>query len=100
MDLIASILRRGYKRKLQSFFIGGRAEVEQDKELIFPLVNNMFSNREQGVKELNEKFGLNVSVDYGSVWKDRRVDNESESESESMENENRNVEFSESTESN
>lgn len=73
-----------------------RAEVEQDKELVFPLVNNMFSNREQGVKELNEKYGLNISVDYGSVWKDRRVNNETES----MEVENGNTEFSESTESN
>lgn len=72
------------------------AEVEQDKELVFPLVNNMFSNREQGVKDLNEKYGLNVSVDYGSVWKDRRVNNETES----MEVENGNSEFSESTESN
>lgn len=50
------------------------AEVEQDKELLYPLVNNMFNNRVEGVKAINDKFGLNVSVEYGSVWKDRNVE--------------------------
>ena len=50
------------------------AEVAQDKELLYPLVNNMFHNRVDGVKAINEKFGLNVSVDYGSVWKERNVE--------------------------
>lgn len=50
------------------------AEVEQDKELVYPLVNNMYNNRVEGVKAINAKFGLNVSVEYGSVWKDRNVE--------------------------
>ena len=50
------------------------AEVAQDKELLYPLVNNMYNNRVDGVNAINEKFGLNVSVDYGSVWKDRNVE--------------------------
>lgn len=50
------------------------AEVAQDKELLYPLVNNMYNNRVDGVNAINEKFGLHVSVDYGSVWKDRNVE--------------------------
>ena len=50
------------------------AEVAQDKELLYPLVNNMYNNRVDGVNAINEKFGLSVSVDYGSVWKDRNVE--------------------------
>ena len=55
------------------------AEVEQNKELLFPLVNNMFTNRVKAVEELNNKYGLDVSVEYGSIWKYRNlkgVDNE------------------------
>lgn len=49
------------------------AEVEQDKELLYPLVNNMYANRIDGVKAINDKFNLNVTVEYGSVWKDRNI---------------------------
>lgn len=54
------------------------AEVEQDKELLYPLVNNMFLNRELGVKQLNDKFNLDVIVEYGSVWKYRNLEQEEE----------------------
>lgn len=54
------------------------AEVEQDKELLYPLVNNMFLNRELGVKQLNDKFNLDVTVEYGSVWKYRNLEQEEE----------------------
>ena len=54
------------------------AEVEQDKELVYPLVNNMFLNRVLGVEELNRKFDLDVAVEYGSVWKYRNIDKEGE----------------------
>ena len=50
------------------------AEVEQNKELLYPLVNNMYNNRIEAVQAINDKFGLNVSVEYGSVWKDRNVE--------------------------
>lgn len=50
------------------------AEVEQNKELLYPLVNNMYNNRVEAVQAINDKFGLNVSVEYGSVWKDRNVE--------------------------
>ena len=67
------------------------AEVEQNKELLFPLVNNMFTNRVKAVKELNNKFGLDVSVEYGSIWKYRNVKGV-ENETSGMENEEGNSE--------
>lgn len=49
------------------------AEIEQNKELLYPLVNNMFTNRVKAVEELNNKYGLDVTVEYGSIWKYRNV---------------------------
>ena len=62
------------------------AEVEQNKELLYPLVNNMFTNRVKAVEELNNKYGLDVSVEYGSIWKYRNVKGV-ENETSGMENE-------------
>lgn len=56
------------------------AEVEQDQEMLYPLINNMFINRQLGVEELNSKFGLSVTVDYGSIWKKRDLDETEETE--------------------
>lgn len=49
------------------------AEIEQNKELLFPLINNMYTNRVKAVEKLNNKYGLDVSVEYGSIWKYRNV---------------------------
>ena len=70
------------------------AEVEQNKELLYPLVNNMYNNRIEAVQAINDKFGLNVSVEYGSVWKDRNVEKglENGNTIEVLENETRIVE--------
>lgn len=46
-------------------------EIALNEEHLFPLVNNMLENREKAVAEMNEKYGLNVSVEYGSIWKKR-----------------------------
>lgn len=67
------------------------AEVEQNKELLFPLVNNMFTNRVKAVEELNNKFGLGVSVEYGSIWKYRNLKGK-ENETSGMENKGRTTE--------
>ena len=61
------------------------AEIEQNKELLYPLVNNMFTNRVKAVNELNNKYGLDVSVEYGSIWQYRNVKGV-ENETSGMEN--------------
>lgn len=67
------------------------AEIEQNKELLYPLVNNMFTNRVKAVEDLNSKYNLDVSVEYGSIWKYRNVKGV-EDENSGMENTNGNSE--------
>lgn len=43
-------------------------EVEQNEELIFPLIYNMFQCRQVGVESVNDKYGLDVGVCFGSIW--------------------------------
>lgn len=74
------------------------AEIEQDKELLYPLVNNMFYNRYQGIQELNVKYGLNVTVNYGSVWKDRDLEQGVNDETERVEKQGTDTEPTESDE--
>ena len=44
------------------------SEVDQAEDSLFPLVYNMMENRISGIAAMNETFGLNISVDFGSVW--------------------------------
>jgi len=44
------------------------SEVDQTEDSLFPLVYNMMENRISGIAALNENFGLNITVDFGSVW--------------------------------
>lgn len=64
-----------------------RAEVEQNQELLYPFINNMYNNRVAAVEKLNEIYSLNVRVKYGSIWVNRKETNNNEVES--MENKER-----------
>ena len=44
------------------------SEVDQAEDSLFPLVYNMMENRLFGIAAINEMFGLNITVDFGSVW--------------------------------
>ena len=44
------------------------SEVEVGKNSIYPLVDNMLNSRRKGLKELNEKYNLNVKVEFTSSW--------------------------------
>lgn len=45
------------------------AEVEQGEDSIFPLVLSMLKCRVNAVEKINAFFGLEIKVDFGSVWK-------------------------------
>ena len=47
-------------------FVAGEVEMQQDTA--FPLVYDMMSCRQEAVKQINEKYGLNIEVGFGSVW--------------------------------
>lgn len=44
------------------------SEVEMNSETLYPLVDNMLYNRREALKEVNEKFGLNIEVEFNSSW--------------------------------
>ena len=44
------------------------SEVDQAEDSLFSLVYNMMENRISGIASMNETFGLNIAVDFGSVW--------------------------------
>ena len=44
------------------------SEVDQAEDSLFPLVYNMMGNRISGIAAINEMFGLNITVEFGSVW--------------------------------
>ena len=44
------------------------SEVEQGEDSLFPLVYNMMGNRLKAVEKINEMFGTEIDVDFGSVW--------------------------------
>ena len=44
------------------------SEVETGKNSVYPLVDNMLNSRRKGLKELNDKYNLNVEVEFTSSW--------------------------------
>ena len=44
------------------------SEVDQAEDSLFPLVYNMMENRIIGIAAINKMFGINITVDFGSVW--------------------------------
>lgn len=48
------------------------AEVLQNEDTIYPFVDNMMKCRLSGVEKINEMFGTEIDVDYGSVWADKK----------------------------
>lgn len=59
----------------------GKGEASLTQDTIFPICDTMFSARKEFVKKINEKYGLNISVDFSSIWKQNRLEAEYELES-------------------
>ena len=45
------------------------SETEVDTYTLTPLIKNMLEERQNGIKRINEKWKLNISVDLGGSWK-------------------------------
>lgn len=43
-------------------------EIKQSEDSLFPYVYNMMANRLLAVKAINDMFGTDIDVDFGSVW--------------------------------
>lgn len=44
------------------------SEIDQAEDSLFPLVYNMMENRISAVNRINEMFGIDIKVGFGSVW--------------------------------
>jgi hypothetical protein len=51
-------------------------EVSQNDEGLYPLITNMLYSRRKAISLINEKYGTNITVGFGSAWKNRNLDGE------------------------
>ena len=51
-----------------------QSEAEMNKDNLYPLVDNMLLERKNGVNELNEKYDLDVTVEFGSIWAKKELE--------------------------
>lgn len=47
------------------------SEAEMNTDNLHPLIDNMLTNRQNAIQKLNDMYGLNIHVDFGSIWKRR-----------------------------
>lgn len=43
-------------------------EVASNEEILYPLIDNMLNSRKTALKEINQKFNLNIKVELNSSW--------------------------------
>lgn len=53
------------------------AEIDENKHKAYPFITNMFVNRKKAIETINNKFNLNASVEFGSIWSEGGVVNDS-----------------------
>ena len=52
------------------------SEVDMNVDNLHPLIDNMLNNRQQGIEKLNEMYGLDSFVEFGSIWRVRNLEKE------------------------
>lgn len=65
-------LQANYNMKRESL---NSNENQLNEDSIIPLPDLMLYCRKEAIKNINKLFGLNISVDFSSVWKDKRIEN-------------------------
>ena len=48
-------------------------EVDMNVDVLHPLIDNMLLNRQKGIEKLNMLYGLDAFVEFGSIWKIRKL---------------------------
>lgn len=47
------------------------SEISLNEDSLTPLIENMLYSRQQAIKAINEKYGLDIEVDLSNVWKQK-----------------------------
>lgn len=48
-------------------------EINSSADIMLPLIDNMFSSRQQAVEAINKEFGTNISVEKDSAWEKKQI---------------------------
>lgn len=52
------------------------AESSINDDILFPLVDHMLKERQEGALQVNKMFGMDISVELSSSWKDNKLEEE------------------------
>ena len=78
-------LNSNYNMKKERLISG---ELEQNADILYPLVDGMLECRQAGVKKINEMFELNITVNLDSSWDKEKATTEEPEEPEDPEEPN------------
>ena len=62
------------------------AESALNDDILYPLIDEMLEQRQEGIKKVNELYGTNISVELTSIWKQLRDQEEQAVNNEDKEN--------------
>ena len=62
------------------------AESALNDDILYPLIDEMLEQRQEGIKKINQLYGTNISVELTSVWKQLRDQEEQAVNNEDKEN--------------
>lgn len=63
-------LNANYNMKRESINSG---ESQLNDDALLPLIDDMYYQRKEGIKKVNEMFDLNIEVELNSVWKKQQI---------------------------
>lgn len=78
-------LNANYNMKRESI---NESESDMNEDALLPMIDNMLISRQDAVKQINEMFGTNISVELSSSWKKIRTEIENREEIQEVEIEN------------
>lgn len=85
-------LRANFNMKREAIGVG---EAALGEDSLLPLCDNMLQKRKEFVARINELYGTNISVDFSSIWREKREEAELDMELKQAEIENTVVNYSE-----
>ena len=66
-------LNSNYNMKRESI---NSNESQLNDDALHPLIDDMLKMRQEGLKEVNEMFGTNISVEFDSAWEENEIEND------------------------